>query len=53
MAVQADYHEKLNAITSFDNRIAKLTVQIEALYDKVSKASCCVDQIPFPIGRAH
>ena len=27
IAVQTDYHEKLNAITSFDDRIAELTAQ--------------------------
>lgn len=35
LAIQADYQQQLEAITSFDDRIAELTQQKEALYRRV------------------
>ena len=45
IAVQTDYHEKLNAITSFDDRIAELTAQKETLYDKVIKQAAVLKAV--------
>ena len=35
IALTNDYREQLNAITSFDDRIAQLTAQKDTLYNKV------------------
>ena len=45
IAVAADYHEKLNAITSFDDRIAELTAQKDALYNKVVKQAAVLTRL--------
>ena len=51
MAVQTDYHEKLNAITSFDDRIAELTAQKEMLYDKVIKQAAVLTKLRSQSGK--
>lgn len=45
IAVTADYHEKLNAITSFDDRITELTAQKDALYNKVIKQAAVLTKL--------
>ncbi len=51
IAVQTDYHEKLNAITSFDDRIAELTAQKETLYDKVIKQAAVLTKLRSQSGK--
>lgn len=51
IAVTADYHEKLNAITSFDDRIAELTTQKDALYNKVIKQAAALTRLRTQAGK--
>lgn len=51
IAVTADYHEKLNAITSFDDRISELTTQKETLYNKVIKQAAVLTKLRTQSGK--
>lgn len=51
IAIQTDYREKLNAITSFDDHIAKLTTQKEALYNQVIKQAGMLTQLRTQSGK--
>lgn len=50
-AVQADYREKLNAITSFDERIAELTARKETLHDQVMKQAAVLTRLRTQSGK--
>lgn len=51
IAVTADYREKLDAITSFDDRIAELTSQKEALYTKVLEQAAVLTRLRTQAGK--
>lgn len=51
IAVTADYHEKLNAITSFDDRIAELTAKKDTLYNKVIKQAAVLTKLRTGAGK--
>ena len=51
IAVQTDYNEKLNAITSFDDRIAELTAQKETLDDKGIKQAAVLTKLRSQSGK--
>lgn len=51
IAVTADYHEKLNAITSFDDRILELTAEKDTLYNKVLKQAAALTQLRTSAGK--
>ncbi|MDE5677295.1 DNA repair protein RecN [Phocaeicola sp.] len=51
IAIQTYYREKLNAITSFDDHIAKLTTQKEALYNQVIKQAGMLTQLRTQSGK--
>lgn len=51
IAVTADYHEKLNAITSFDDRILELTAEKDTLYNKVLKQAAALTQLRASAGK--
>ena len=51
MAVAAEYREKLDAITSFDDRIAELTAEKEALYNKVVKQAGLLTRLRTQAGK--